>query len=287
MPDELLRTLTSDGGLRLIAVDVTASVAEGVRRHRLGPVAALALARGLGAVALAAGIEKELFRLSVQFLARGPLGQIHVEARPSGALRGYVGEPRALPASLGEGLGAGGVVSVIRAQDDGRFVQGQSALGRRTIDGDLEHYLVQSEQVPSILRVLVDVDDAGLPRAVSGILAQVFPGAVDPVLPGDVLAPELLARTLPADLGVDALLARAAPGVAVDVLGRHALEFRCECSLERVARGVRMLGVEEIEQMERAGEAAEVGCSFCGTTWRLEGADLVAVLDELRASGGG
>lgn len=278
MTDELLRAITADGLYRVAVASTTDVVAEAVRRHAATPVVARALARAITSGALLGVSEKEYHRIGVQWTGRGPMRSLHVDVRPGGLLRGYPGEADATAPSVAAALGPG-LVHVVEQDEQGRHTQGSLPLSTSEVDEDIETWLRRSEQVPSRLRVLVDLDGEGMPAAVSGVLIQTLPGGAASALLGDEggVSPELVARTLPASLDVGDLARRVLPGAPITELTREPLRFVCQCSAERVARGVAMLGAEEIDQMIGAGEETDVRCDFCNEHYLVDADGLRAI----------
>lgn len=277
MGDRLIRGIAGD--YRIAVAITTDTVAEAVRRHQPTAIGATALARGMTSLALAAVTDKEWRRWSAQWMGRGPLGTVHADLRRPGDLRAYLtgdGVAEGVPA----GFGRGGLLSVIRQQANDAFVQGQVALAARTIDGDLEGYLKHSEQIPSVLRVLVDLDD-GAPTAVAGVLLQTLPGGSRAGI-NALTSRALRERTLAADLAIDELIAQGVPGLAdVDWMLEVPLRWQCGCSRERVERGVKMLGFAELAEMVTKGEGTEARCDFCATVYEVTPEDIARLLGEL------
>ena len=278
--DFLLRGLAEDAPYRIAVARTSILVHEGIRRHELPPAAAVALARALTSVALMAVTSKDWGRLSVQWIGRGSFGTVNADISAPGVLRGYVSGPDPVASSVPEGFGAGGLVSVIRQELDHRFSQGQVALGHREVDEDTEAFLRQSEQVPSVLRVLVDVDAAGEVTDVVGLLLQMLPGGDPRALKAEIVAPALLARAVPAGLPLAELIALAAPGLPrVEWMQAVPLRWSCGCSLDRVERGVALLGLAELDVMVEEAEVTEVRCEFCAEVYRVD----VPALQRIRA----
>ena len=286
MHDRLIRAITTDGLYRVVAARTTCVVREAVRRHQPSPVAAVALARGLTGAATLLVAEKEFHRIGVQWLGRGPIRSLHVDVRPGGLLRGYVGEPGATAADVRSALGEG-VISVIEQDLDGRFTQGSLPLHTGAVDEDLERWLRNSEQVPSRLRVMVATDSEGTPTDVAGVLVQTLPGGLAGALLGDdgPLNPALLERRLDPGRPLEELARAAFTKEAIRLLDEEPLDFRCACSRERVERGVAMLGEQELAEMIEREEPAEVRCDFCGHEYRVETEGLGRILELVRRGG--
>ncbi len=276
--DRLLRGIAGD--FRVAIAVTTATTAEAVRLHDPSPIGGVALARALTSVALMGITGKEGRRLSAQWMGRGELGSLHADLQAPGSLRAYFtgsGEARSIPDSFGRG----GLLSVISQQDDGTFSQSQVALSGRCVDSDMEGYLKDSNQVASMLRVLVDLDDELRPGAVAGVLLQALPGG-DKAAVRTMVSEALSNRTLPADLPIDELIRQGIPGLPeVEWMFEAPLIWRCPCSRERIESGIRLLGREELTEMLDLKETTEVRCEFCTALYRFTLQDLAALRDGL------
>lgn len=270
--DRVVHAHSRDGLFRIVAVSASATVEEACRRHDLHGVARLAISRAIVSTALVGSVEKGGGRFSAQWGGRGPLGNIHVDLRPGGALRGYV-SGHAAEGALAEAVGPGLLV-VVRQEDSGPFTQSQVPLDSHEIDTDMEAFLDRSDQVPSVLRTFVEQGGA------DGVLVQTLPGGdADAFLPGaGRLAEAFFNRSLPRGEDPRVMITLAAPGFDWVVVDESSLAFRCTCSHERVLDGVLMLGWDEIAGMVDQGLGTSVRCEFCATDWVIGVDDLIGLL---------
>jgi molecular chaperone Hsp33 len=284
--DELVRTVSGDGGLAVRALDATRLVAEATRRHRTAPTASAALGRALmGAVLLAAGSKTDE-TVQLSFRGDGPLGSVTAIATSAGRARGFVANPETHVPLRGNKLDVGravgrGILAVVRSAPAWREpYRGIVPLASGEIAEDIAQYLRDSEQVAAAMALGVLVGSDGEVALAGGFLVQVLPGARDDVVAAVErnvlsLAPptELLRSGLGADQVVDRLLA------GLDSRERHRAEpaFACGCGRERARRAVILLGREEIRALALRGEDVEVRCEFCAERYVLA-ADEVAGL---------
>ncbi len=154
----------------------------------------------------------------------------------------------------------------------------------------LEHYMLQSEQLDTVL--VLAADD----KVASGLLIQRLPvegegnlaGKSDSVAREAVLGESedfsriaILAKSLKREelLTLDAEtilhrlfweepLARFEP-----LLGETGPRFACSCSRERVGQMIRSLGTAEVESILAEQGQVEVGCDFCGAQYRFDPVD--------------
>lgn len=294
--DQLLRAITADATLRLLAAVTTDLVVEACRRHELRGVEAVALGRALTAGCLLTTLTKSAHeRLRVELRSDGPLGGLLVDARGDGSVRGCllrslgehplrdILEPKAGRLPLSPFFGRRGTLTVTRDLGLENRYQGTVDLAVGEVDRDLEHYLNASEQIPSLLRCEVVLDaDRGVARA-AGLLCQTFPG-------GDREQLDAIRGTL--DDGLPTLLLQpraphelvsfALGGAGFAEMERSSLAFRCGCGPE-VARSVAStLGADDLDALADEQDQTEVRCSYCGERYFLRPDDLRALAAELR-----
>ena len=154
----------------------------------------------------------------------------------------------------------------------------------------LEHYMLQSEQLDTVLVLAADDQVAAglliqrLPVEGEGNLAGQFDSAAREAQLGrseDFSRIAILARSLQREelLTLDAQtllhrlfweepLARFAP-----LVGEAGPRFACSCSRERVGQMIRSLGTAEVESILAEQGQVEVGCDFCGAQYRFDPVD--------------
>ena len=154
----------------------------------------------------------------------------------------------------------------------------------------LQHYMLQSEQLDTVL--VLAADD----QVAAGLLIQRLPVEGEGNLAGqmDSVAREaelgqsedfsriaILAKSLKREelLTLDAEtilhrlfweepLARFEP-----MVGDNGPRFACSCSRERVGHMIRSLGTAEVESILAEQGQVEVGCDFCGAQYRFDPVD--------------
>jgi molecular chaperone Hsp33 len=292
--DHLVRALLPQHNIRVVAA-VTGEVArEAARRHGAVGGAAAALGRAATAGLLLATITKDRERLTAELQGDGSLGTLMVDASAGGTVRVYVKNPGAsIPAlprahvPLGRAVGRGGL-RVARDLGLREIVSGQTPLVDGEIDSDIEHYLMASEQIPSVLACDTLLGSDLDPESSGGVLLQTLPGS-EALQLLELMRARLrtggLTRAL-LDQGrmADAEgLARAVLGNEADdllVLDTRPLRFFCPCSKTRAAGALALLGPGELSAMEVEDEGAEVTCDFCRARHTFTRADLERIRSE-------
>ncbi|MCP5060798.1 MAG: Hsp33 family molecular chaperone HslO [bacterium] len=276
---ELLRTLTSDGGVAIRTLEATDLVAEAARPHQLGPLATQALGRVLiGAILLGAG-GKDDETVQLRFNGNGPLGTLLAVADENARVRGYASRPLAdLPLRGGELDVAGGIglgeLSVVRHRRGWRQpYTGIVPIVSGEVGEDLALYLTESEQTPSAVGLGVALGPKGEIVGAGGFLAQALPGASDETvarLEDNVAALPPPSRLCRGHGGAQAMVDVLVDGLGGQALMRQAAAFRCHCDEERVIAAVALLGRDEAEALRVAGGPVEVRCEFCAEVYHID-----------------
>lgn len=283
MPDHLVRAIAAGGNVLGFAAVTTHTVEEARRRHRTAPTATAALGRTLAAtVMLGAGLKDEQ-RLTVRVLGDGPLGGIVSEGNGRGEVRGYVQNPQVdLPLTPLRKLNVGAAVgrgTLHVTKDVGlRYpYHGSVPLVSGEIGEDVAHYLVVSEQVPSVVALGVLVAPDQRVEAAGGFILQVLPGAPARIpryleermshLPG-------VTQLVRCASSAAELLSEALGDLDSRVLEEIPVAFRCGCSRRRVEGVLVALGREEVRRLVEEEGQAEVICRFCGDRYVLDAAEV-------------
>lgn len=294
MADQLIRATAANGGIRAVGVITTKAVEEARQRHKLSYVASAALGRAMSSgLLLASNMKKEGSRVNIKIKGNGPLGSLLVDAGLDGTVRGYVQHPWVeLPPNaqgkldVGGAVGKDGYLYVVRDVGYGYPYSSTVELISGEVGEDMANYLATSEQTPSALLVGVFLGKEGV-TASGGILLQVLPKAAED--------PELV-TTLESRVsqlkGFTPLLqqGKTLSDIFHDLLGDFDLNifpqvqtvrFDCSCSFDRILGALKLLGVDELEDMILKDGGAEVTCQFCSEVYHANVEDLVNIIKEL------
>ena len=289
MSDQLIRAISQDGLIKVSAVS-TRDLTERARQiHKTLPVATAALGRLLaGASMMGNALKEEAASLTLQIKGGGPLGTLLAVSDHEGNVRGTVEHPTVdIPLredgklDVGEAVGNQGTLTVIRDLRMKEPYVGSVGLLWGEIAEDIALYFVESEQIPTAcgLGVLVDRDQSVL--SAGGYLVQLLPGAGEETaerLEASLRAAGPVTELLKADPDPEALLRAALPGLALEVLEKRPIAYRCDCSRERMERALISLGREELRAMIDEQGSAELTCRFCDNVQRFSREELEALL---------
>ena len=289
MSDQLIRAISQDGLMKVSAVS-TRDLTERARQiHKTLPVATAALGRLLAAASMMGNaLKEEAASLTLQIKGGGPLGTLLAVSDHEGNVRGTVEHPAVdIPLredgklDVGEAVGNQGTLTVIRDLRMKEPYVGSVGLLWGEIAEDIALYFVESEQIPTAcgLGVLVDRDQSVL--SAGGYLVQLLPGAGEETaerLEASLRAAGPVTELLKADPDPEALLRAALPGLALEVLEKRPIAYRCDCSRERMERALISLGREELRSMIDEQGSAELTCRFCDNVQRFSREELEALL---------
>ncbi len=287
--DHIVRVLAKDAGVLALACTTQAVTREAARRHEASPVAAAALGYGLSAVALMGSLLKVQQSIAIKVEGNGPLHKLVVESDSYGRIRGYIGSPEwsvGNPVSVGDvagGLGRIGLLTVVKDLGVKNLYESVVPLQTGELDKDLMYYLMQSEQILSLLELGAEIGPGGELAASGGFLLQAMPGQDTAVLEHLVERTEDLPpieRMLAEGDTPATILAEIFGDVAYEVLETRPLVFRCSCSRERSLRALSLLPREDLLTLIAEGEAV-IDCHFCRERYTFDRGELEEILAAL------
>jgi molecular chaperone Hsp33 len=275
MPDLLVSASAPGAGIAIAAAITTELVAEIRGRHDLSPVATAATGRLVTGASLFGVSLKGSERITLQITGDGPIGGIAADAwllEPEvlGA-RGFARNPRAdLPLNAAGKFDVAGIIGegslqVTKSYEVGQPYVGVVPLYSGEIAEDIASYLVNSEQIPSVVALGVLANPGGV-IAAGGVLAQVLPGADEraiAALEERALAMPPITALIRDGADADALLAAIAG--PIDLRAKRSLDvrFACTCTREKVEAALLGMGAEELRTLASERAESEATCEFC------------------------
>ena len=292
MKDYLVRGMSMDGFVKVVAIRSTELVRRGAQIQKTTPNATAAFGRALTAASMMGNMQKvENGSMTLQIRGGGPIGTVTCVSDATGNVRGCVAEPKVplvekYPGKLDVGatVGTDGTLTVIRDLQMKEPYIGSTQLVSGEIGDDVTAYFAQSEQTPTAcaLGVLIDVDQSV--KVAGGYLLQLLPGApeetIDKLEEGirraGAVTPMLEAGMTPEDI-----LGQVCGDLGVVFLETVEVEYKCYCSRDRVTAALISLGKEELAEIAAEGKTFPVECQFCDEHYTFTPEDIRELLKKI------
>lgn len=281
----LSRTISEDGSVVASALDGR-DIVETLRRiHGSTPVITAALGRlSMGASLMGIGLKGADESITLRVKGGGPAGLLLAVADSGGNVRccgGNYGVELPLNSvgklDVGGAVGREGTLSVIKDLKLKEPYVGQIPLVSGEIGEDIASYFALSEQVPTVcgLGVLVDRDYSV--KVAGGFLIQLLPFA-DPncidILEKNISGLASVTAMLESGMDSEAIAHRCLEGLSPQFLDSFTVEYRCDCTKERVERALISIGTKELREMAEEQEVTEVSCQFCDKVYKYSSKEL-------------
>ena len=292
MNDYLVRGMTMDGFVKVVAIRSTGLVGEAARIHKTTPNATAAFGRALTAASMMGNMQKvDNGSMTLQIKGGGPIGSIVCVSDPVGNVRGYVYEPNVPlvekhPGKLDVGatVGTNGTLTVIRDLQMKEPYVGSVELVSGEIGDDVTAYFAQSEQTPTACALGVLVDRDLSVKVAGGYLLQLLPGAPDEVidkLEAGIKKAGAVTAMLEAGLTPEDILGQVCGDLGVVFMETTEVSYKCYCNRDRVTAALVSLGREELTQIIEEGKAFPVECQFCDQVYTFSPEDLAEILKKV------
>lgn len=288
--NELVRMISDDGTLYVLCVNSTEMVKEAQNIHSLSKVCSAALGRLItGASMMGILLKGKDDTLTLKMSGSGPASPIVAVANSDGYVKGYVGDAHVkLPLnSVGKldvsgAIGKDGNLTVIKDLGLKEPYMAQIPLVSGEVAEDITAYYFVSEQTPTVcgLGVLVNPDDEQVLLA-GGFLIQLLPTADDETITkveNGLKGIKSVTAMLSDGLTPEEICKKVLPEFNMELLDRSNVEYKCDCSLERVTNALIAAGKDGLREMAEDSQT-EVVCHFCNKKYIFTSDQILKLLD--------
>ena len=291
MSDYLVRGMSMDGFVKVVAIRSTELVRRGAQIHGTTPNATAAFGRALSAASMMGNMQKvENGSMTLQIRGDGPIGGIVCVSDPTGNVRGYVINPKVplvekYPGKLDVGATVGnGSLTVIRDLQMKEPYVGSVQLVSGEIGDDVTAYFAQSEQTPTACALGVLVDKDMTVKVAGGYLLQLLPGAPEETI--DLLEKGIqkagaVTAMLEKGMTPEDILGAVVGDLGVLFMGTTEVSYKCYCSRQRVTDALISLGRKELAEIRDENKTFPVECQFCDTVYSFTPENISELLEKI------
>ena len=285
MKDYLVRGMTMDGMVKVVAIRSTEMVRRGAKIHKTTPNATAAFGRALTAASMMGNMQKvDNGSMTLQIKGDGPIGSIVCVSDPVGNVRGYVYEPNVPlvekhPGKLDVGatVGVNGTLTVIRDLQMKEPYVGSIQLVSGEIGDDVTAYFAQSEQTPTACALGVLVDRDLSVKVAGGYLIQLLPGATDETIDAvekGIQRAGAVTKMLEQGMTPEDILGQVLGDLGVMFMETTEVAYKCYCDRDRVTAALISLGKQELAEIAGEGKTFPVECQFCDRVYAFTPDDI-------------
>lgn len=290
---KIVRYITEDGSAFVIACDSTDVVAKAEQIHKTSAVNTAALGRLLTAAAMMGDMLKgKDDSITLRLNGGGPAGSVVAVADSSGNARGYVQNPVVEIPLNDKGkldvrgtVGTDGYLYVMKDIGLNEPYIGQTEIVSGEIAEDITNYFATSEQTPSVCALGVLVNPDLTVSKAGGFIIQLLPGCPDDVITkieSAICDIESVTTMLSNGMTADDIAKRALKGIDIDKLDESNIEYRCNCSRQKVETALISTGIENLEDMANDSDGTSVECHFCDKTYKFTPDDIKALINSAK-----
>lgn len=292
MSDVLVKALGFNNQARIYAVTTTDALNLIGDRLNYFPSALDALGRVMSMGAMMGGTLKREETVTLRIDGDGQIGRIIVDANAHGDIRGYAENPHChfeyndYRLNAKATIGSKGMITVIKDLKLKEPFIGYTPIINGEIAEDFAYYYSVSEQVSTAISLGVLVDTEGRAVVSGGFMIQLLPNCTEETIDkieakvkslppiSEILSSGFTPKDIIQNIAEDA-----------NILEEIKVNFKCNCSYDKFARGILSLGSAEIKSMIDEDGVADTTCHFCGNTYHFSKEALTALYEEAKAKG--
>ncbi len=289
--DYMVRATAYNGQVRALCVRTTNVCRKALAIHQTSPIATAAFGRFLSAsLLLADTLKNPQDTQTANIKCDGPIGGMTAVCDAFGHVRGVLHHPVVessyhAPGKLNVANAVGkGILTVVRDLGLKEPYIGSVELVSGEIAEDFTYYLAVSEQTPSVVSLGVLVDANGVKQA-GGFLVQVLPGAGEDVI--DRLEARAnggfpdLTFLMEEGLSPEKILDMFLGDPQIAFLGANEVSYQCNCSRERMEKGLITLGRTELADLAGEEDGIHLECHFCAKKYHFDRNEILALMESI------
>ncbi len=277
--DYLVRGMARNDKVRIIGCECKDTVNEICKRHETYPIATIALGRLICATLMMGAMLKDKQTVTCVINGGGKLGTLFTQANARGETRGFVSDPSVDLSlkdnkwNIEDGVGNNGVLTVIKNFDEDKSFSSQVRLNKGDISSDIATYFYESEQLPTVVNLNVELNKDGSVSSARGYIIQLMTGYEEE----DLEYVENL-KLAALDKKVDDCILEMFSDFKR--LENTPVKFTCDCSKEKFENGLKSLKKEELQKILEEDKQIEVMCNFCSEKYLFNEDEIKKIIEK-------
>lgn len=289
MKDQIIKFLAHNGKISVVCSKTTNLVEEARKIHDLSPLATAALGRVLTMAALMGSeMKNKTDNLTIQIKGNGKIGKMIAVSDNYPHVKACIANPMVdLPLNefgkldVGGAVGNQGFINVIKDIGLKEPYIGISPLTSGEIADDFANYFQTSEQKQTAVALGVLVDKNGV-RASGGYIISPMPDATEEeisIVEQSIFKAGAMSKMLDSNLNLKEIAQKITGDNNVQVMDASIEPvYECGCSKEKFAEGLATLGKEQLTEIIKQDEKAEIQCQFCNKRYNFNKEELEEIL---------
>ncbi len=287
----IVRSISKDASVVCSAIDATDIVNEIEKIHKSSAVVTAALGRlAMGASLMGFGLKGKDDTITLRINGGGACGNLIAVSDSFGNVRAYVQNPVVeIPLNskgkldVGGAVGKNGVLSVVKDLGLKEPYVGQVPIVSGEIAEDITSYFATSEQIPTVCALGVLVNPDLTVKKAGGFLLQLLPfapeDAVD-IIEKNINSISSVTQMLDSGKTAEEISLMALEGLEPNVLDDFEVNYRCDCSRERVEKALISLGKKELTELSE-DKNTNVKCHFCTKEYNFSSEEIKNLIKTL------
>lgn len=282
---KIVRYITEDGSAFVIACNTTDMIAQMEKIHKTSAVVSAALGRLITATSMMGDLLKgREDSITLKLNGNGPAGSLIAVSDSSGNARGYV-QNNIVELPLNDkgkldvkgAVGTDGYLYVIKDIGLKEPFMGATQIVSGEIAEDITNYFAVSEQTPSVCALGVLVNPDLTINCAGGFIIQLLPGCPEETISAiekSISEIPSVTEMLSSGMTADDIAKKAMNGIDINKLDESNIEYKCNCSRERVEKALISTGIESLQEMAESDDDITVECHFCDKVYSFTKNDI-------------
>ena len=277
--DYIIRGMARNDKIRIIGCDCKDTVDLICKQHGCYPISTIALGRFLSITAMMGAMVKDEQTITTVLNGGGEIGTLFAQANTKGEVRGFVSNPNVdLPLvdnkwDIEGAVGYNGILTVIKSFNEENSFSSQVEIQSGDIASNFAVYFYDSDQLPTIVNVSVELDKEGNVKTSKGYIIQLMTGYEEE----DVKFLEEL-KLAGFDKNIDDVVLEMFADFKK--LENSGVKFVCDCSKEKFENGLKTLKKEELKEILDTDGHIETMCNFCSKKYDFSKEEIEKIIQE-------